>query len=305
MAITYLSCEAYRNLVEEKKSRFLHKAFSSYISPELVSEIVKNPELLKLGGEKREITMLFSDIRGFTTVSEKVPPEAIVKILNGYLGPMTNIVLNHKGTLDKYMGDAIMAIYNAPLEIKNHPLLACKTAIDMMEALKNVNKGFKEVGFPEIDIGIGINTGEAIVGNMGTNVRFDYTAIGDVVNLSSRLEGLNKQYHTHIIVSESTKEKTDKNFRFRELDKIKVKGKEVPVAIYELDKALDNKLIDRFAEALAFYRSNNFTEALALFVTLEKEYNDKVSLVFSERCREFLKNPPSPDWDGVYVAKTK
>ena len=306
LLLTYIGCEAYRNLVEMRRSRFLQKAFSSYISPQLVSQIVKNPDMLRLGGEKKEVTILFSDIRGFTSISERFPPEVIVEILNRYLDPMTHIILNHKGTLDKYIGDAIMAIYNAPLDIEDHPYLACKSAVEMIKALEQVNREFRQIGFPEIDIGIGIHTGDAVVGNMGTDVRFDYTAIGDTVNLSSRLESLNKQYGTHIIVSEFTKNKTKSDeFKFRELDKIKVKGKELPVTIYELSVELDDELITMFHRALYLYRHGRFKEALEIFSDLEKRYNDTVSHVFSQRCKEFMLNPPPENWDGVYVAKSK
>ena len=303
---TYIACEAYRNFIEVKKSRFLQKAFSSYISPELVSQIVKNPEMLKLGGEKREVTVLFSDIRGFTTISERFSPETIVNILNKYLGPMTKIVLSNKGTLDKYIGDAIMAIYNAPLDIEDHAFLACKTALEMINELDNVNREFKELGFPPIDIGIGIHTGDVIVGNMGTDIRFDYTAIGDTVNLSSRLESLNKLYKTHIIVSESTKIKIINNsFKFRQLDMIKVKGKNIPIVIYELNQDLKEEVINMFHEALKLYRSFKFDRALKYFEILVNDYNDKTSSVFVVRCQELLDNPPLKDWDGVYIAETK
>jgi len=199
-----------------------------------------------------------------------------------------------------------MAIYNAPLDIEDHPYLACKSAVEMIKALEQVNREFRQIGFPEIDIGIGIHTGDAVVGNMGTDVRFNYTAIGDTVNLSSRLESLNKQYGTHIIVSEFTKNKAKSDeFKFRELDKIKVKGKELPVTIYELSVELDDELITMFHRALYLYRHGRFKEALEIFSDLEKRYNDTVSYVFSQRCKEFMLNPPPENWDGVYVAKSK
>jgi adenylate cyclase len=309
ITLSYLGSEAYRNLVEEKQSRFLKKAFSSYVSPDLVGEIIKRPDMLKLGGEKREITVLFSDIRGFTTLSEKLTPESLVSVLNQYLGPMTDIVLKNKGTLDKYIGDAIMAIYNAPLNIEDHAALSCKSAIDMLEKLKELNNSFKEKGLPEIDIGVGINTGDVIVGNMGTDMRFDYTAIGDTVNLASRLEGMNKVYKTHIIISEFTfmhlKEGEKTGFKVRELDMIKVKGKDKPVTIYQVSSGMDEALIDKFKEALQLYRKQQFKEAKEIFERLESEYGDKTAGVFAERCVEFMENPPGADWDGVYVAKTK
>lgn len=307
VTLCYLGSEAYRNLIEEQKSRFLKKAFTSYVSPDLVGEIIKNPDILQLGGEKREITVLFSDIRGFTTISEKLSPENLVLLLNQYLGPMTNIVLSRKGTLDKYIGDAIMAIYNAPLRIDDHSALACRSALDMMEKLSELNAGFKAKGMMEIDIGVGINTGDAIVGNMGTDVRFDYTAIGDTVNLASRLEGMCKVYKTHIVVSEFAVAKVGSinDFRFRELDLIKVKGKDKPVKICELALPYTTaETIRGFEEALGLYRSKRFGEACGIFKKLS-EAGDKPSGVFAERCAEFAETPPPDDWDGVYVAKSK
>ncbi|GER92397.1 adenylate/guanylate cyclase domain-containing protein [hot springs metagenome] len=322
ITLSYFGSEAYRNLFEERQSRFLKKAFSSYVSPELVSEIMKRPDMLKLGGEKREITVLFSDIRGFTTLSERLTPESLVSVLNQYLSPMTDIVLKNKGTLDKYIGDAIMAIYNAPLNIHDHAALACKSAIEMLERLKDINNSFKEKGLPEIDIGVGINTGEVIVGNMGTDMRFDYTAIGDTVNLASRLEGMNKVYKTHIIISEFTfryltrlNDLTHKvivqhslnssTLYIRELDMIKVKGKDKPVTIYQVSSDMDEVLIDKFEGALQLYRKQQFKEAREVFEMLEAEYSDKTAGVFAERCAEFINNPPGDNWEGVYVAKIK
>lgn len=309
ITLSYLGSEAYRNLFEERQSRFLKKAFTSYVSPELVNEIIRNPNMLRLGGEKKEITILFSDIRGFTTLSERLAPEELVSLLNQYLGPMTDIVLRHKGTLDKYIGDAIMAIYNAPLNIQDHAACACRSAIDMLEKLKEINNSFKEMGLPEIDIGIGINTGNVIVGNMGTDMRFDYTAIGDTVNLASRLEGMNKVYNTHIIISEFTfrhlKDGDKADFKVRELDVIKVKGKDKPVTIYQVFSGMDEALITEFEEALRIYRKQEFKEAKEIFERLYLKYNDKTAQVFAERCLEFIYNSPGKEWDGVYVAKSK
>lgn len=312
ISITYLCSEAYKNLIEERQSRFLKKAFSSYVSPALVGEIIKNPDKLKLGGEKRKITVLFSDIRSFTNISEKLAPEELVLLLNRYMGPMTDILLSKKGTLDKYIGDAIMAIYNAPISVENHSVLACETALEMLDKLKEINEEFRQKGLIEIDIGIGINTGDAIVGNMGSNLRFDYTAIGDTVNLASRLEGMNKVYKTHILVSEFTMEhvfeligKENKKFYFRELDLIRVKGKEKPVKIYELLKEAEQKMLDEFNKALNLYRQGRFQEAKEVFKSIYEMYNDQTSTVFIERCDEFIENPCPDKWDGVYVAKVK
>jgi len=303
--LTYFLSEAYRNLVEERRSRFLKKAFSSYVSPQLVEVIVKNPEKLKLGGETREVTVLFSDIRGFTTLSESLSPEKLVDILNEYLDPMTKIVFKNKGTLDKYIGDAIMAIFNAPVEIENHEYFACKAAVEMIEELKRINENFKAKNFPQIDIGIGINTGKVVAGNMGTDIRFDYTVIGDNVNLASRLEGLNKLYGTRIIVSENTYKKVKNEFKFRELDLIRVKGKKIGVKIYELNQELDTEIIDEFEKALNLYKNGKFSEAFEIFKELWEKFNDKPSLEFINRCKFFIESGIPSHWDGVYEAKTK
>ncbi|MGB9823000.1 CHASE2 domain-containing protein [Thermodesulfovibrio sp.] len=308
LSLCYVLSEAYRNLIIEKKSRFLKKAFSSYVSPELVNIIMKNPYALKLGGEKRTITVLFSDIRGFTTLSEQLEPEKLVMFLNSYLDPMTKIILKHRGMLDKYIGDAIMAIYNAPVELPQHAQQAVLSALEMIQELKALNEKFKKIGFPEIDIGIGINTGEAVIGNMGTDMRFDYTAIGDPVNLASRLEGLNKFYGTRIIISESTFNalKQKEKFITRELDLIRVKGKKEPVKIYEVvENTAFEPAIKDFEKALNLYRNCRFKEAMEIFSYIKEKFNDKASVVYEERCKHYLQNPPASDWDKVYTAREK
>lgn len=303
--LTTVSSEIYRSLVVDRKGRYMKKAFSNYVSADLVAQIMKNPDSLKLGGEKREISILFSDIRGFTSISEKLSPEALVQVLNEYLNPMTLIVLEEKGTLDKYIGDAVMAIYNAPLDVADHAGHACRSAVKMIVKLEELNRSFVERGIQTIDIGIGINTGDAVVGNMGAAMRFDYTAIGDNVNLASRLEGLNKMYGTHIIVSESTKLLAGGELPFREIDLVAVKGKQLPVPIYELMVADDPTLRVEFGEALRLYKSREFPTALQLFEQLYDQKNDGVSKLYIGRCRDFIVSPPPGDWDGVFVAKSK
>ncbi len=305
---TYITSEAYRNVVIEKKGRFLKKAFSSYVSPDLVNIIIKDPDKLKLGGEKRIITVLFSDIRGFTSISESMDPEKLVTLINSYLDPMTKIILRHSGMLDKYIGDAIMALFNAPIDLDNHARHAVLTALEMLDELKLLNEKFAESKFPQISIGIGINTGEAITGNMGTHTRFDYTAIGDTVNLASRLEGLNKLYGTSIIISEFTyKAINTKDFFIRELDLIRVKGKNKPVKIYEVLQNNSDKIfvIEHFEQALGLYRNCEFERAKEIFASIAAKTNDKPSLIFKERCESFISNPPSSNWDGVFNAKEK
>jgi adenylate cyclase len=312
IGFAYVFFEGYRNLLIEKKGRYLRKAFSSYVSPEVVAEILQNPDKLKLGGEKRKITVLFSDIRGFTSLSERMPPEALVSLLNEYLSPMTQIVMNERGTLDKYIGDAIMAIFGAPMNVPDHPKRACQAALYMIERLEKLNLKWKDIGWHHISIGVGINTGEAIVGNMGANVRFDYTAIGDTVNLASRLEGLNKFYGTQIIVSKSTLEDIGSSqFLMRELDLVRVKGKEKPISIFELvsfypGDSQRTSLAGFFAEALYLYRDREFYEARERFAGILKMFpEDKPSALYVERCSNYIVQPPPDAWDGVYIAKEK
>lgn len=305
LGFTTVGSEIYRSLVVDRKGRYMKKAFSNYVSADLVAQIMKNPDSLKLGGEKREISILFSDIRGFTSMSEKLSPEDLVQVLNEYLNPMTQIVLEEKGTLDKYIGDAIMAIYNAPLDVADHADHACRSALKMMVKLAELNRLFIERGIVAIDIGIGINTGDAVVGNMGAAMRFDYTAIGDNVNLASRLEGLNKLYGTHIIVSESTRLLAGNYLPFREIDLVAVKGKRQPVPIYELMVAADSELRDSFVQALGMYRNREFVSALPMFGDLCNQKQDHVSSIYVERCREFIASPPPAKWDGAFIAKSK
>ena len=292
--------------VAEKDVRELKRAFSSYVSPQLLQIIIRNPDRLKLGGEKRKITVLFSDIRGFTSLSEKLDPERLVNLLNTFLTPMTEIILKNGGMLDKYIGDAIMALFNAPVNVEGHAERACSSALEMVRRLEELNPRFeKEYGI-RLNIGIGINTGTAVVGNMGSKQRFDYTAIGDTVNLASRLEGLTKLYGVNIILSEYTRREIGDSFLTRKLDVVKVKGKEKAVAIYELleDTEENRKMAESFEEALEEYMKGNFETAMLLFEEISIRFGDKASGVFVKRCRELLQNPPE-EWTGVYVAREK
>ena len=232
----------------ESRIKDLRKAFSSYVSTELLDLITANPSMLKLGGEKKEITILFSDIRNFTSLSESMEPELLLSLLNSFLDPMTKEILKHGGMMDKYIGDAIMALYNVPLDQLEHEKAASRSALSLMEVLARINREFQI----DLDIGIGIHTGDAIIGNIGSQIRFDYTAIGDSVNLASRLEGLTKSYRAHIILSENTANKLDETFLLRPLDKVRVKGKQDSVFIYELmSLTSDNiELVKKFKEAL-------------------------------------------------------
>jgi adenylate cyclase len=224
----------YRYFSENREKDYLRQSFQYYLSPEVVEEVIANPEKLKLGGAKKEMTVLFSDIRGFTTLSEKVEPEKLVSLLNEYFTAMTEVILQSGGVLDKFIGDAIMAFWGAPQEEPEHSRRACEAALAMMERLEILKKNWVRRGLPEINIGVGVNSGLMIVGNMGSEKRFDYTVIGDNVNLASRLEGLNKQYNTNIIISQFTYEKVKDSFEAEFLDEVKVKGKDIAVKIYKL-----------------------------------------------------------------------
>lgn len=303
--------QTFHMLVHQRHSRFLRRAFSAYISPSLVDILIKHPDTLTLTGEKRTITVLFSDIRGFTTLSESVTPEKLVLILNKYLGPMTDIVMANKGTLDKYIGDAVMAIYNAPLDVVDHAEKAAGSALEMMRKLDELNVAFQRDFQHSIKIGIGLHTGEAVVGNMGSEQRFNYTAIGDTVNLASRLEARTKAYGVPILISGKTRYALSGGFVCRRMDRLRVKGKAKPVEIFELmgygeEDRRHHNLIDRFQHGLAQYFDNHFNAALKEFEALAHDYpDDKPTQVFIQRCRDFIQTPPPEDWGGVYVAEDK
>jgi len=231
----YTSQTAYRFFTEERRARDIRKMFSSYVSKRIVDELIKDPSKAKLGGARKEITVLFSDIRGFTSFSEKHQPEEVVSLLNEYLGAMTEIVFEHEGTLDKFVGDAIMALWGAPVGQPDHAERACRCALAMIRKLEELQKKWVSEGKYAIDIGVGINTGDVVVGNMGAEgKKMDYTVIGDNVNLGARLEGLTRKYNNHIIISEYTYEKVKDIVRAKELDSVTVKGKEKPVVVYDL-----------------------------------------------------------------------
>ncbi len=234
IGVNFTLITAYRVLTEQKEKKYIRSTFSKFVSKSVVDELLKHPDKLKLGGEKKILTVLFSDIRGFTSISERLTPEELVEHLNIYLQEMTELVFRYQGTLDKYVGDEIMAFWGAPIPFEDHALQACKSAIEQMKKLHELNAMWEEQGKPSLNIGIGLNTGPMVVGNMGSSSRMDYTLMGDNVNLGARLEGTNKVYGTNIIISENTYEHVRDHVVVRELDLIRVKGKEQPVVIYEL-----------------------------------------------------------------------
>ena len=233
-AMTYTMLVTYRVVSEQQEKKYIRQTFSKFVSKSVVDELLKNPSMIKLGGDKKILTVLFSDIRGFTSISERLTPEGLVEHLNVYLQAMTDIIIKYDGTLDKYIGDAVMAFWGAPIEMENHALNACKSAIEMMSSLRHLNKRWENENKPTLEIGIGINSGDMVVGNMGSAARMDYTLMGDNVNLGSRLEGTTKFYKVGIIISEFTYQYVKDDVIVRELDLIKVKGKALPVKIYEL-----------------------------------------------------------------------
>ena len=311
LILIYSGVTVVRYLREERERQKVKHAFNHYLTVSVVNEILRDPEKLKLGGDKKTLTVLFSDIRGFTSISERLTPEDLVRLLNRYLTLMTDIVFKYEGTLDKYIGDAIMAIWGAPLWQKDHAHRGCDAAVDMIHTLSQLQPLLDEMHIPQFKIGIGINTGDMVVGNMGSDERFDYTVMGDSVNLGSRLEGTNKEYGTSIIISETTYRLVKDRFLCRELDCIRVKGKMEPITIYELlgrlsDASSEPDLPERFHEGLARYQTRNFEEAARTFENIVQSYpQDGPSKLYLERCRQYRLQPPPEDWDGVFTMTRK
>ncbi|HLH24535.1 MAG TPA: adenylate/guanylate cyclase domain-containing protein [Chloroflexota bacterium] len=308
----FVVLNAYQVVFEQAEQRALRRVLSRYLSPAVAAEVSREPDRVYLGGDLRTMTVLFSDIRGFTTLSERTPPRELVALLNEYLTAMVDVLFQHGGTLDKYMGDAIMAFWNAPQPQPDHAARACRTALAMGAALDRLRRDWTARGVPTLDIGIGLNTGPMIFGNMGSVLRTDFTVIGDSVNLGSRLEGLNKEYGTRIIVGESTRAAAGDAFLYRFLDLVAVKGKTEPVAIYELlapAGALPSErepVLAAYARGLAAYQARDWAAAHEAFAAaLALDPSDGPSLLYRTRADEYLAAPPPASWDGVYVATHK
>jgi adenylate cyclase len=309
---------------EQAQRRQIRSAFGQYLSPAFVEQLAQSPEKLKLGGEAREMTIMFSDMRGFTSISEtyKDDPQGLTALMNRFLTPLTNAILDRKGTIDKYMGDAVMAFWNAPLDDDNHQLNACNAAVDMLERIAELNKTREEEAseggptYVPLNIGVGLNTGNAVVGNMGSDTRFNYSVFGDSVNLASRLEGQTKEYGFPIIVGSKTALAVKDEFAILELDFIMVKGKKEPEVIYAIAGREDVAQSERFQrlrnltiEMLACYRGRDWDGALAAIErgrktdeanSLEYLYN-----LYEERILDYKENPPPEDWNGAYQLLTK
>lgn len=312
ISMMYVLNMSYGYFVESRGKKQLAGLFGQYVPPELVDEMVdKGVDDFSLDGDSRELTVLFSDVRGFTTISEGLDPKQLTLLMNEYLTPMTQVIHQNRGTIDKYMGDAIMAFWGAPLSDAQHARRALDAAMDMIKSLEKLDAEFKAKGWPEIKIGVGLNTGIMTVGNMGSEFRMAYTVMGDAVNLGSRLESLTKKYGVYIIVSQFTKEKVPE-YLYRELDIVRVKGKDEPVAIFEPvclagqeDKATKDEL-KLYRETLKLYRSQNWDIAEMQFINLQKLYPERMLYqIYSERISFFRQNPPGENWDGVFTFDSK
>jgi adenylate cyclase len=309
---------------EQAQRQRIRSAFSQYLSPALVAQLALSPEKLVLGGEEREMTIMFSDVRGFTTISEsyKHDPQGLTALMNRFLTPLTNAILDRKGTIDKYMGDAIMAFWNAPLDDASHQINACEAALDMLERIDILNKQ-REIEaqhgghvYIPINVGVGLNTGTCVVGNMGSNLRFDYSVLGDSVNLASRLEGQSKEYGFPIIIGSKTALAVKDRFAILELDFITVKGKKEPEVVYAIAGREDTAQSGRFQrlrnltiEMLACYRSRDWEGALAAIergrITDDGHSLELLYDLYSARILSLQQNPPSEDWNGAYALLTK
>ncbi|MFC1655129.1 adenylate/guanylate cyclase domain-containing protein, partial [Myxococcota bacterium] len=310
--VTFAAVSFSNFMIERRGKMYIRNIFQYYLDPSVVHRLLEAPERLRLGGESRQCSVLFSDIAGFTSIAEKLSPEKLVKMMNLYLGEMTEIIIHNGGFLDKYIGDAIMAVFGAPVELENHGKSACRAALDCHRRLAELSRDFEQRGLPPLSCRIGVNTGSMVVGNMGSETRMNYTAMGDAVNLASRLEGVNKEFSTATIIGPETKEALGDKMITRELDFIRVKGKEQPVTIYELvgrDRNVDAEfkgIIQQYHQGLQAYRQGEFTGARKVFTEiLSKRPGDGPAAVYIERCDAYLSTPPPGDWDGVYIMTRK
>ncbi len=291
---------------EGRQKRFIKSAFRQYLSPAVIEELLSHPERMRLGGECRELTIFFSDLQGFTSISERLDPEALTSLLNEYLTAMTDIILDEGGTVDKYEGDAIIAFWNAPLDQPDHAARGVRAALRCQERLAELRPHFREKAGVDLSMRIGLNTGQAVVGNMGSSSRFDYTMLGDAVNLAARLEGVNKQFGTYTMISKATREAAGEGFMARELARVAVVGKAEPVTVYEpmslAEAQARGPVLADFARALEAFRCGGFEAALAGFAALAEV--DPAAASYVARCRACLACPPV-DWCGVCVLTSK
>ena len=299
--------------IDERRQRsFIENAFGQYLSPDVIEALVDDPDKLSLGGEEREMTAYFSDVQGFSTISESLTPDELVQLLNMYLTAMCNIISEHNGTVDKFEGDAIISFWGAPLDQPDHATLCCLATIDMQNTLSDLRREWMEQGFPMVLARMGVNTGKMVVGNMGSESRMDYTIMGDAVNLAARLEGANKFYKNFSMISDSTYAQAKDAIDVRELDTMRVVGKNEPITVYDLlerkGKTAGQKadVVDQYLKGLELYKQKNFADAITEFEkALKIDPRDGPSITYVNRCNAFLENPPEEEWDGVYTHTSK
>jgi adenylate cyclase len=307
VAVTLFGAGLIYYTTEGRQKMFIKNAFKQYLSPDVIDQLIVHPERLKLGGERRMLSIFFSDLEGFTSISEGLDPEALTNLLNIYLTAMTDIIHEEGGTVDKYEGDAIIAFWNAPLEQPDHATRCVRAVLRCQAKLALMRPSLRERLGRDLKMRIGVNTGQAVVGNMGSHSRFDYTMIGDAVNLAARLEGINKQFGTYVLISQSTMEQMAGAYPVREISRVAVVGRREPVVVYEplLPEDIDEhrkQRMAKFAEGLEFFYTGNFSQAEKVFSCIAQE--DPVARAYLAKCRELIEHPPE-DWQGVWVITTK
>jgi adenylate cyclase len=320
----YLALIFVNYFKEQKQRQQIRSAFGFYLSPAFVEQLARSPEKLVLGGEERRMTVLFSDVRGFTTISEayKHDPQGLTRLMNRFLTPLTNAIIERQGTIDKYIGDAIMAFWNAPLDDPQQEINACEAALEMLARADKLNQQFKREAdqnggkYMPLRVGIGLNTGPCVVGNMGSDFRFNYSVLGDTVNVASRLEGRTKDYRIPIVIGAATEQNAKEKFATMEIDRIQVKGKTEPETVFTVlghaELAHDpnfQELRELTARMLGYYREQDWTQALAT-IELCRKAAERFGIgalydTYAERIEAFRRHPPPPDWNGVYEAESK
>ncbi|OQW96655.1 MAG: adenylate/guanylate cyclase domain-containing protein [Desulfobacteraceae bacterium A6] len=312
MIIVYVSITLYRYIAESKQKKFIRDAFSTYLAPSVVKQLIDSPEKLDLGGQERDISAFFSDVQGFTGISETLSPKELVDLLNEFLTEMTDIILEFEGTVDKFEGDAIIAFFGAPNDLPNHAEVACRASIKMQKRLVTLRTKWKQEKKPGLKMRIGLCSGNAVVGNMGSKNRMDYTMMGDTVNIAARLEGVNKIYGIYSMISDTTFAAAGNGIVTREIDSVNLVGRKEPVTIYELvghPEDVDDgmrRTFDSYAKGLEAYRKSNWDLAIKQFISaLDITINDGPGKTMLARCNEYKLNPPDKDWNGAYTIKTK
>lgn len=310
--LAFGSTMVYRVRFEQAAERRVRELMARYLSPKVSQWVLREPDRVKLGGESRDMTVLFSDLRGFTTLSHTLDPQTLVSLLNEYMTAMTRIVFKHDGVLDKYIGDAIMAFWNAPMEQPDHARRACHTALEMIEKLGELQADWKRRGMPLLELGIGINSGPMVVGNMGSLERLSYTVLGDTVNVASRLEGLSKEYGAQVVISEATRAAAGPAFEYRYLDVVAVKGRSQPLAVYEVVGCAGQlspgvvMLLECYQRGIELYRARRWRQAAELFREIHASApNDGPVAFYLRRSSERCAHPPPAEWNGVHVAESK